>query len=219
MKRRNENPELFETVPSKRVVDLAALPDAPFSEKDWYFYNYYPSGRPRALKYARLSHWANRTGIDRGEPSIARYAFHSTIGLRGVFSLTPAWLLSLLGILAAFFARRRENEDGVGSIRVAAFVGLALTIVFFAFFLTRNQWDRNYGGVSCCPRWFFPLAPIYVLCMLPALDRFGRKRAFQAFACACLAWSVASAFYPTWNPWVDPWLYQLAVDWNLATPY
>ena len=210
-----------------------------FDDKDWYVYVYYPAGRPRVPSSAMISHWANRSGIDRGEPSKARYAFHSTVGLRGVFSLTPIWLLSLFGILIWLFANDKisQSESPVecegpddsqiekarrairGFARTLAFIAATLTVVFFVFFLTRDQGDRNYGGICCCPRWFFPLAPILIPCMLPALEVVRESKIRRAIAYLLLFWSVVSAFYPTWSPWVSPWLYQLAVDGGFFQPY
>ncbi len=204
-----------------------------FDPNDWYYYAYYPAGRPREMRYAVLSHWANRTGIDKGEPSIARYAFHSTIGLRGVFSLSPIWILSIIGAILWLVERRgvSGNSSTVGSVasptiedkarvtKLLASMTLTLTVVFFWFFMTRDQGDRNYGGVCCSPRWFFPLAPFFALCLMPALERCAKNRALRWIAYAALAWSVASAFYPTWTPWTSPWLYQIAVDGGLFTPY
>ncbi len=43
------------------------------------------------------SYWHNRQGIDQGEKSAAVYSFHVLAGHHGIFSLTPVWLLSLLG--------------------------------------------------------------------------------------------------------------------------
>ncbi len=204
-----------------------------FDPNDWYYYAYYPAGRPREMRYAALSHWANRTGIDKGEPSIARYAFHSTIGLRGVFSLSPIWILSIIGAIFWLFERRRVAgesasidtnaistiEDKTRVTKLLAAMTLTLTIIFFWFFMTRDQGDRNYGGVCCSPRWFFPLAPLFAICLTPTLERCAKNRALRWIAYAALAWSVASAFYPTWTPWTSPWLYQIAVDGGLFTPY
>lgn len=214
-----------ETVANEDERASASSETPEFSRDDWYYYNYYPSGAPREAKYARLSHWANRTGIDRGEPSIGRYAFHSTIGLRGVFSLTPTWALSLLAfcvILTAGLARRADEPRDVQVDRFAkivAGIGGVLTLVFFAFFMTRDQGDRNYGGMSCYPRWFFPLTPIFAVVLPPLLDRALSSRAFRVLLVAAIFWSAAGAFYAPWSPWVHPWLYQIALDWNLIQPY
>ncbi len=189
-------------------------PKTLFDANDWYYYNYYPTGRPREAKYARLSHWANRTGIDRGEPSISRYAFHSTVGSRGVFSLTPIWILSVLGLCVWTF--KPNGDNGLRAFGVGA---LTLTIVFFAFFLTRDQGDRNYGGSSCWSRWFFPLVPLFLPALTPIVDKASKSRALRGVALAALFWSAASAAFPTWNPWVAPWLYDWAVNWGWMKPY
>jgi len=194
----------------KNGVDPKTLFDA----NDWYYYNYYPAGRPREAKYARLSHWANRTGIDRGEPSIVRYAFHSTVGARGVFSLTPIWILSVWGLCV--WAFKTKDDKGLRTFGVGA---LTLTVVFFAFFLTRDQGDRNYGGMSCWSRWFFPLVPLFVPALLPIVDKASKSRVLRGVALAALFWSAASAAFPTWNPWVAPWLYDIAVNWGWMKPY
>jgi len=191
-----------------------------FDPNDWYYYNYYPAGKTREAKNSRLCHWANRTGIDRGEPSIKRYAFHSTIGLRGIFSLTPVWIFSVVGLVVLLTRRRNENEEyNAQGLRSFAFSGLTLLIVFLVFFITRDQGDRNYGGMSCCPRWFFPLTPMLIPSMVPVLDKLAKSRIGRIVAYAALFWSATSAFFPTWTPWTSPWLYDLAVEWNLTTPY
>ena len=189
-------------------------PQTLFDANDWYYYNYYPAGRPREAKHARLSHWANRTGIDRGEPSIVRYAFHSTIGSRGVFSLTPIWILSVLGLYV--WAFKTKDDKGLRAFGVGA---LTLTVVFFAFFLTRDQGDRNYGGMSCWSRWFFPLVPLFIPALLPIVDKASKSRRLRGVALALLFWSAASAAFPTWNPWVAPWLYDLSVNLGWMKPY
>lgn len=185
-----------------------------FDPNDWYYYMYYPSGKTREPKNARLSHWANRTGIDKGEPSIARYAFHSTVGSRGVFSLSPVWILSVLGA----FALLASKKDRAGRREFGA-LAIIMTIVFFAFFLTRDQGDRNYGGGTCFPRWFFPLIPLFIPAMTPIVDVLSKSRLGRTLAYVALFIATASAAYPTWSPWVSPWLYQLAVDWNWMKPY
>ncbi len=60
-------------------------------EQNWYIYNYTIDG------VERQSYWQNRQGIDQGEPSKSTYALHTTLGHHGIFSLTPVWILSLVG--------------------------------------------------------------------------------------------------------------------------
>ncbi len=47
--------------------------------------------------------------MDRGEPSHAVYIFHSLVGHHGIFSLTPFWLLSVVGWFG--FRRVKSGSD------------------------------------------------------------------------------------------------------------
>ena len=96
---------------------------------------------------------------------------------------------------------------------------LVMTAVFFAFFLTRDQGDRNYGGMSCYPRWFLPLTPLFILALAPAADALSKSRFGRAIAYLALFIAAASAFYPTWSPWISPWLYDFAVSCGWMKPY
>jgi hypothetical protein len=162
---------------------------------NWYHYTYTVDGKERE------SYWKNRQGIDRGEPTKAKYALHVLVGHHGIFSLTPMWLLSLAGMfmwLGSADPRRRE---------LAALI-LITSVVCLVFFIGfRSQDDRNYGGMTSGFRWMFWCAPLWLVMMIPAADRLARSRAGMALAIVLLSFSVLSASYPTWNPWTHPWLY------------
>jgi hypothetical protein len=51
--------------------------------------------------------------------------------------------------------------------------------------------------------WF---APMWLVAMLPAADALSRSRWGRGLALVLLAASALSAAYPTWNPWVQPWI-------------
>jgi hypothetical protein len=164
-------------------------------EDDWYRYTYTLEGKERP------SYWNNPQGIDRGEPSVATYALHSLVGHHGVFSLTPLWLLSAWG-LAIWLVRGTRDE------RLLAGGILLLSVVCLAFYVgLRPLHDRNYGGMTSGFRWVFWFAPLWLTAMIPAVDRLARSRWGMAFALLLLMFSVLSASYPTWNPWVQPWIY------------
>jgi len=165
-------------------------------EDNWYDYSYTIEGRERE------SYWRNRQGIDRGEPTKATYALHVLVGHHGVFSLTPIWLLSMVGLSMGMLkgdARQRQLALGIAMLSVVC-------LVFYIGF--RPQADRNYGGMTSGFRWMFWFAPLWLFAMIPAADWLGRSRARQALALTLLAFSALSASYPTWNPWTHPWLYQ-----------
>ena len=56
-------------------------------------------------------------------------------------------------------------------------------------------------------RWVFWFAPLWLVALLPAVDRLNCCRSGRGFALVLLAASALSASYPTWNPWTHPWLF------------
>ncbi|MHB1036864.1 MAG: hypothetical protein ACYC35_08615 [Pirellulales bacterium] len=161
---------------------------------NWYDYTYQRDGKTRP------SYWLKPDGIDRGEPSSARYALHVLVGHHGIFSLTPIWLLSVVGLGLLAFQRQRRLWE------LAVLIGV-VSAVCLAFYLARPLADRNYGGMNAGFRWVFWFAPLWLLAMLPAADAAARRRWTRGLALVLLAVSVLSATYPTWNPWTQPWLY------------
>ena len=164
------------------------------------------------------SYWRSPQGVDRGEPSAVTYAWHVLVGHHGIFSLTPAWLLAIPGValLATSAARRgRRSWDGrpavdagaVGQLRLAWAIA-AVSAVVLAFYLSRPQLDRNYGGGSCGFRWALWLAPLWLMAAVPAADRLAAGRLGRATALVLLALSVVSVAFPTWSPWTAPWIEQ-----------
>lgn len=166
-------------------------------EENWYIYDYTIEG------VTRQSYWQNRTGIDIGEPSKAVYALHCLIGHHGIFSLTPIWLLSTVGIYLWLRTKIPSTQW------LAAGIATLTLVVLFFYVGLRPQVDRNYGGMTCGLRWMFWFAPLWLIAMIPAADQMARTRWRMTVALAMLAVSVFSMSYPTWNPWTQPWLYQL----------
>jgi hypothetical protein len=148
------------------------------------------------------SYWTPdmRQGVDRGEPSRSTYAFHVLIGHRGILSLTPVWLLSVVGL--GLWLRNPDR-----SLRGFAAMVIILTLVVLTFYLMRPQEDRNYGGICCGFRWMFWLIPLWLLCLVPAADAASRVRAIRYVALALLLLSVASAAYANLDPWSHSWLF------------
>jgi hypothetical protein len=159
---------------------------------NWYDYSYLRDGR------LRDSYWRDPVGVDRGEPSVALYALHATVGHHGVFSLTPIWILSVWG-LALFW---RSGQHRALAVSIAT-----LSLVCLAFYLSRPLGDRNYGGMTSGFRWMFWFAPLWLVALLPAADRLATSRIGRGLALVLLALSVISVSYPTWNPWTHPWLW------------
>jgi hypothetical protein len=149
------------------------------------------------------SYWTfkNKQGVDRGEASRLVYAFHALIGHHGIFSLTPLWIASVAG---GYLWLRR----GSTSQQVLAATAFLLTFVCLVFYIgLRGVEDRNYGGVSCCLRWMLWLAPLWLLCLLPACDAVADSALWRKMMIALLGLSVISASYNSMNPWSHPWLF------------
>jgi hypothetical protein len=146
------------------------------------------------------SYWiTERRGVDRGEPSRGMYLFQLTFGHHGLFSLTPLWLLTLAG---GYFAVRDR-----GTLAWIAAITAALLVICVAFYVSRPLIDRNYGGVSCTFRWLIWQIPLWLVVMLPAVDRLLERRWGMILCGVLLAASVFSAEYNSANPWTQPWLY------------
>jgi hypothetical protein len=172
---------------------------------NWYQFSYKRPGSDKEI----LSYWhpqnrANMSAIDRGEPSQAVYAFHVLVGHHGIFSLTPLWILSVLGLVQWLAnpgdRRLRELALLIGAVSLAC-------LVFYVGVV--GERDRNYGGMTSGFRWVFWLAPLWLVAMLPAADATAKRALARWLALAMLAVSALSASYPTWNPWTQPWLYDL----------
>ena len=163
----------------------------------WYDYSFERGGKQVD------SYWRHPVGVDRGEASSGIYALHVLIGHHGIFSLTPVWILSVIGTLAWMWRARdvrlRWLAAGIGAISLACLV----------FYLGLPRSSRNYGGMTSGLRWMFWLAPLWLLAMLPAIDALAVRRWTRGLALVLLAVSVLSASYPTWNPWTHPWLMNL----------
>jgi hypothetical protein len=170
-----------------------------------------------------------KTGIDwaRQHETRADYAFNVLIGHHGLFSLTPIWLLSVVGMVAVLGGlwsgrppagppangqtpeRGRQHllrpllfpSSGLTLVRVLT---LVLTVVVVGFYLYKSD---NYGGWTSGLRWLMWLSPLWLLTMLPVADRLGTTRAGRWMAYILLAFSVLSVGYTGRNPWRHPWLY------------
>lgn len=187
-------------------------PGATWNPNNWYDYSW-----PRSDGRIVSSYWRNPGGIDKGEQSIAAYTFHVLIGHHGIFSLTPAWLLVIPGLL---YLRSPQHDTSSTEARIfKRRIALAITVVSVAvicFYLSRPQIDRNYGGMTSGFRWAFWLAPLWMAAVVPAADRLSKSHWGRSCALILLFFSVLSAAFPTWNPWTLPWLHQWLIHIGFA---
>ena len=168
---------------------------------NWYVFEYQRSGRT-LLSYWHPKNREKQSAIDQGEPSRAVYAFHALVGHHGIFSLTPVWILSVVGLGCWL------GMPGDRRLRELAILIAAVSLACLVFYLgVVGEQDRNYGGTTSGLRWVFWLAPLWFVAMLPGADAMARRAWTRWLALAMLALSALSASYPTWNPWTHPWIY------------
>jgi hypothetical protein len=185
---------------------------APAYEKfggPWYDYE---GSYWRRLQETRLG--IDAAGMHEGRGA---YAFHLLLGHHGVLSLTPIYLLSLVGMVVllrhlrpALFGGKEKATAEAGSRRalaLASFLMLGVTVVVVTFYILRDERQRNYGGWTSAARWLIWLMPLWLVTMLPVADWLARRRWGRAVAYVLLAVSVLSVSYPQYSPWRHPWLY------------
>jgi hypothetical protein len=150
----------------------------------------------------RGSYWlpGAASGVDLGESSRLRYLMHITFGHHGIFSLTPVWLFSLLGIAVAW-----RDPDPIW--RRLSYLLATLIIVLIVFYTLRPLADRNYGGVASGFRWFFWLIPLFLLMLIPAWTVIRRSMFLLSLWGISLLISIYSSFHGFLNPWQHPWYF------------
>jgi hypothetical protein len=167
------------------------------------------------------SHWAKwgtpeAKGIDFNQEPTHIYAFHLLFGHHGWFSLTPVWLVALVGLcgqsrgaLADLRRLIRRQLEPIGwSPALLAVMILVVSVVVFSFYLTRTQ-SYNYGGFTSGPRWLFWLIPLWLLGLPKAAQFLAASRWGRGLLLLAFALSVFSALYPAANPWRHPWILNL----------
>ncbi len=159
------------------------------------------------------SHWLKvelpgARGIDFNDQSTPVYAFNLLLGHHGWFSLTPVWFIGLAGLM--ILARSASEVR----LRLLGRIALVISVVVFAFYLTRTK-SYNYGGNTSTARWLMWLTPLWLFGLLRGAEGLAKSRWGRGLALLLLAFSVISVFYPGANPWRSPWLLQLAeiLDW------
>jgi hypothetical protein len=162
-----------------------------------------------------------RTGIEWASRVETRlgYAFHFLVGHHGVFSLTPVWVLAVVGAVAGTrdwaAGRGKAADERTRQLRLTAALTLVVTVVVTGFYLFLAQKRWNYGGWTSGPRWLIWLTPLWLVCLVPVADRLGGRRWGRLLGYLLLGVSVLSASYPAWNPWRHPWLYNLMEHYGL----
>ncbi|WP_010581843.1 hypothetical protein [Schlesneria paludicola] len=192
---------LFAFLPAAALPIIALVATNVIATGSWKpFYADYGTDKYRFVIDGVPSYWMQPQGVDRNIDSPWVYFLHCTVGHHGLFSLTPIALLALIGWTMS--VRVRD-----AFLKVTLLAGAFTSAVVIVFYMTRTQ-NYNYGGVSCALRWALWLTPLWLVAVVPALDRFAGIWAFRSAASLLLAVSVYSAWQPIDNPWRQPWLFQ-----------
>jgi hypothetical protein len=146
------------------------------------------------------------------------YLFHMTLGHHGFFSLTPIFLLSMVGIARVLVAggQLRLPIRKNGPLVAVAWLTTTLSLLLLAFY-TWNPKARNYGGSTQGLRWLFWLIPFWLLLLPNGADRGQSRPWFRRVALLALALSVMSVGYAMRNPWSHPWILDALEHLNLYT--
>jgi len=145
------------------------------------------------------SYWSNPTGIDALSENKLLYLFNLLIGHHGVFSLTPIFILAMVGIGLGV-------RGGDERLRPLHQLAAGLTVAMFVVYTATTD---NYGGRCQGARWMFWLAPFWLLAGPLEARRYGQRRSVRVVAVAFLLVSVFSMSYATHQPWKDPWLHEI----------
>lgn len=170
------------------------------------FYAYYGTEKYVFVHEGVPSYWSRPTGIDDSHESPLVYFFHCTLGHHGLLSLTPVYVLTLLGWWTVL-RRSQTSKPKAEPLTIVCGLGLVLTGIVLAFYLSRTQ-NYNYGGNSAGLRWTIWLIPFWLLAMIPALDRL-TSLGGRGLALGLLAVSTFSAWSSATTPWEPPWLYDV----------
>lgn len=152
------------------------------------------------------SYWMDPDGVDRNLDSPWIYFVHSTVGHHGIFSLTPLFLLALVGLIMTGLLKNT-------ALRTMIRTGALMSAIVIAFYMTRFD-NYNYGGVSCALRWALWLIPFWLLAMVPVVDAAVRIAPLRWLQFALLGVSMVSAWLPIENPWQQPWLFRRMEAWK-----
>jgi hypothetical protein len=98
------------------------------------------------------SYWLNDAGIDALREPKLTYAFNLLLGHHGLFSMTPIFVFSVLGLVYALRGRRFDRA-----------VNIAVAAVTFGTFCYYVVGSHNYGGWCVGARWLVPVMALLVV--------------------------------------------------------
>jgi hypothetical protein len=135
------------------------------------------------------SYWNAPKSFDALREPKWLYALHVLIGHHGIVSLTPVWLLSWASM--ARQALTPASRWRGWALWTAATLGISL-----AYFIVDTN---SYGGGVQGFRWLFWMIPLYLVLLVPELERLPQRA--WPWAWGALLLSVAAAGHAVYSPW------------------
>jgi len=164
------------------------------------FYTFYGTEKYVYVHEGIPSYWSSPQGIDANSESTVTYLFHCVLGHHGILSLTPIFLLTLIGWALGL---RSRTTKAAAPLYV---VGAVLSLVVLGFYLSRTQ-NYNYGGNSASLRWMLWLTPLWWYGMIPVLEKLTNSSLGKLLVGLLLLGSMYSPLASIHEPWRPNWLY------------
>jgi hypothetical protein len=136
--------------------------------------------------------------MDRIYESWPVYLFHMLVGHHGIFSLSPIFIFTLIGVWRLL----RSRESSLWAFAALATFLTLLLLVYYTFFFGL----RGYGGMCSGLRFFFWLIPLWLMLLPQGLLGKTAHRRSRGIALAFLLISAISVLYCVRNPWSRPWI-------------
>ena len=148
------------------------------------------------------SYWRQPWGTDALCEPKHIYLANMLIGHHGFFSLTPVFVLSLIGMMAHLVGRSKPRM-------LAAFVLILSAMVTAVYTVTTH----NYGGACQGFRWLFWIIPFWLLFLPSGVQLLARSRLGRSFCYLLLGISMVTVGFAFHNPWPDrSWLHMLFIQ-------
>ncbi|MEZ6127197.1 MAG: hypothetical protein R3C59_00780 [Planctomycetaceae bacterium] len=164
------------------------------------FYAYYGTEKYVYVHEGVPSYWSEPQGIDANSESTLIYLFHCLLGHHGILSITPIFVLTVigwwLGIRSATLRQRKPVQ----------MIGASLSVIVLAFYLAQTR-NYNYGGNSAALRWMLWLIPFWWYGMIPAVERLTQSAKGFAVIALLLVPSIWSMAWSMQQPWRPGWIY------------
>ncbi|MGQ9733396.1 MAG: hypothetical protein ACUVX8_19240, partial [Candidatus Zipacnadales bacterium] len=152
---------------------------------------------------------SNPVGIDALHEPKYIYLINLLVGHHGFFTLSPAFIMMVVGLGFALRNPRRE-------IRQLGWFVLGIGLFTIAL---NTATTNNYGGVCQGFRYLIWPVPLFVTAGSLTADRYGVSRWVRVSGVGLLFASVVSIGCCLNNPWSESWLEQLCKNhkWLWAT--